>query len=292
MTVAMEMGMDRVNAGMAVPQLWLMAATTDVYNPVTIMIVETLQHKLATLGYPNRQDGFVDKATAAAMRELSGPNWKSKTWLQLYGDVLYRGNHSASPTGAMGMGYSSMGLVLQPNWCSTKNPQGNCKPIRGIVLPMTIETANLFKAVQNQANRVASSYGWSRIAVDGRLGSGTLSLVNKCLAKIPAPTFSDVDGLALTADLAMEKLHSQANQLNVATKVPSPPPKAPPSGTGGVVNPPRDQIVAGLPLLQRVQQSNLALVGIGLAVVGGLYYYESKKKGKKLKPPKLLKGIF
>jgi hypothetical protein len=46
-------------------------------------------------------------------------------------------------------------------------------------------TQGAFTYLQTQANRVAAMKGWSQITVDGKLGSGTLALVNKIAAAYP-----------------------------------------------------------------------------------------------------------
>jgi hypothetical protein len=285
-TVLLEMGMDRTNATLSIPFMWFMPATTDAYSPEVIMIIESLQARLSQMGYPNAQRGFVDKATANALNQLAGRNWRSKTWLQIYGDVLHK-DASGAPKRSNAMGYSGMGALPATDWCSTKNPQGTCKPIRGIVLPMTIAAADQFKSMQDEINRVAHMTNTAKVAVDGRIGPGTLSAANAALKKGTAvigfalPGYPNVDALAANADVVTNALDRIANSLKAPRYVAGKQPAAPPSGTGGQVNPPREMIIAAMPLHQRVQQSVLFWPAVLGLMVGGFWYMEQKKKGKK-----------
>jgi hypothetical protein len=300
-TIAMNMGMDRVNAGMAVPMMWIRAATVDPYSPVVIMIVSKLQHKLALMGYPNRRDGFVDQATSDALRQLCGSDWKARTWLQIYGDVLQAAKNPKSPGKNTTMGYSGFGSVDDIEWCSKANVQGNCQPLSGLVKPMTIATANIFKNLQGQANRCAQVFGFSKIAVDGRIGSGTLSLVNKSAKKgissMPLlgsllSGWPNVESLARNADVAASGLKSIADSANAPAVVAGPASPSP-SGTGGRLNPSNAEILKYADLKTKVMNSSLTLPVVAIGVIVGLYYYDKNRKGKKrAKGPSLLKGIF
>jgi hypothetical protein len=304
--VLLDMGMDRANAEMAVPFMFMMPATTDPYSPTIIMIVATIQKRLAAKGYANKGRGFVDKATANALNQLAGRKWRNKTWLQLCGDVLNRIGSTPDRSKAMGMGADDGVLI----WCSKEYPQGGCTPLSGVVKPMTVYTAEVFKDMQNQANRCASKLSLSPTAVDGRIGTGTLSLANKIVAKLKrdgsssvyrtmakqvtqhgisaAWPVSSIDELAAIADRVADTFKAVANTAGALTRVPGPQPAAPPSGSGGVLNPPDSQIVAGMPIHYRVMNSSMFLPGVGLAVVGVLYYMNKPKgKGKGL-----LGGIF
>lgn len=289
-TLARKMGLNTMNAQMVVPQMWLMAATCDPYSPVTIMMVEALQYKLATMGYANRGDGFIDKHTAAALATIAGPHWQSKTWAQIYGDVLWAETHGVPAKGLSGMGYTAMGGLSTSDWCSSKNPV--CpNPLKGIVKPMTVNAANTFKLVQQETNRVAHMTGTTKIAVDGRIGPGTLSAVNAALKKGVAligwalPGYPTVEDLAASADVVHVALSNIANSLNAPTVVLGP--AAPhPSGAGGQLNPSNADIMADMPLFDRlkIQMSGASgMLLIGATIVGGLVYYNMKKTGKK--PP-------
>lgn len=289
-SIAMQMGMDRVNAGMAVPQMWITPASSDPYSPVTIMMVQAIQRRLAKMGTVSRGDGFVDKATSAALAQLAGHNWNQLTWMQLFQRVL--GGKAAKGMGAMGytgMGYSALGTLEDSQWCSSKNPI--CpSPLKGIVKPMTVAAADLFKLVQSETNRVAQMTGSPKVAVDGRIGPGTLSAVNKAVKSGSVvgsflPGYATVEDLARNADVVHVALSTIANSLN-APKVVAGPVAPHPSGSGGALNPPNSTIMADMPLFDRIKvhmSGTTGMVVIGATIIGGLLYYQSKKTGKKPK---------
>ena len=72
----------------------------------------------------------------------------------------------------------ALGAVMDPDepWCSPEHPSGSCSPSAGMAKPMTTAALNAFKALQDQLNRVASIKSWSKVPVDGRIGSGTVAL--------------------------------------------------------------------------------------------------------------------
>ena len=106
--LAMAIGMSRANATLAVPFLWITPGGSDPYSPTIIMMVEALQHSLRKLGVKTRGDGFVDKGMSSALERISGPHWKSKAWIQVFGDVIGK---TDEPIPSMPMGDIEIGAV-------------------------------------------------------------------------------------------------------------------------------------------------------------------------------------
>jgi len=253
----LKLGMNSETATMAIPYVWFLPGTTDPFSPVTIMLVEGIQHRLRTLGVTTRGDGFLDPATEAAIRRISGPGWKSKPWITIVGDVLRttRMTFGKEPI-AMGH-YGSLGdypghphsypplreTLGQVSITTPTGPWGHTK--RGSCEPKKPETLASFRALQHAMNRVAQHKGYSRIAEDGILGNKSVALAQKIGrsgdARIPGFVRSGIgavqhcDGLAHLAvqGTMARQLEGAADKMG-APKATSPaPPKAQVIGSTG-----------------------------------------------------------
>lgn len=303
---AMQMGMNRATATMAVPFMWFTPGGTDPYSPVVIMMIEALQHRLRHMGYENRADGFVDRATIRALTDISGPSWKSKAWIQVYGDVLHAAATGRVPTTtkeeimsyttmgringrvrpllerSAGTRWGSLGAINETDWCSTSNPQGNCKPYANICKPMNATTLGYVKDLQRQLNRLRKKAGKKLLYVDGSLGPKTVQSVRDELPMVPHPLSCDdamrqVDDLAVTARQAADMAGAPivGDPAGSAARSPTIDP-----GTGQLKFPPPRP--AGFTAIVDFVQSPIGMA----AVAGGVLFFlwsrdEKKKKTKK-----------
>lgn len=105
-TMLMEIGkVGSFNAELAIPQMFLMPRTTDPDAQATIITVEGVQRALGL-----EVSGILAPETVQALRRVSGANWPSKTWLQIYGDIADAQKRGYRPVTETGMGdYVSMG---------------------------------------------------------------------------------------------------------------------------------------------------------------------------------------
>ena len=126
----------------------------------------------------------------------------------------------------------TLGSVSASSFNSTKYP-GVCKP-------STTATLAIFKALQQQLNRVASVKNLPKVAVDGDIGPGTLNLASyvKAVAAADATGSGDLasiandvvtiidtsscTALASRADDVAANVQMYATALGVPTSVPAP----------------------------------------------------------------------
>lgn len=120
------------------------------------------------------------------------------------------------------MSYFPMHGMNASTWCSTSNPQGSCKPTKGVCKPMDFDTLSTYKELQNQINRVLQHKGKALIAVTGDIGSKTVEGLNTAMGQTVATT---CDQAAAKADDHLKAITFMANTFKL------PPPPTPPSAT-------------------------------------------------------------
>jgi hypothetical protein len=290
----LKLGLNREMATMSIPFVWFRVATTDPYSPVIIGIVHAIQESLRKMGINTRGDGFVDGYTSAALKRIAGASWKQKHWINVIDDVNFAGAHGLpAKEQAMGYlgndhmtgsgysmfsGYSAVGALSAPSWCSDRNPQGNCKAEKNICKPMDAATLGVFKNLQRQVN---TSFGKGVIDVDGRIGPKTVSATNKALDQFPHTfgSFSHCDTLSARADEVGAFL-AGFNQGKPPVKDPkggSPPSVAvvAPDGSTSVHNPPSQAGIIDF------VKSPIGMASVAGAVVLFLVMSDKKKKPKK-----------
>ena len=295
----LKLGLNREMATMSIPFVWFRVATTDPYSPVIIGIVHAIQETLRKMGINTRGDGFVDGYTSAALSRICGADWKQKHWINVIDDVNFAAAHGLpAKEQAMGYlgddhmtgsgysmfsGYSTVGALSAPSWCSDRNPQGNCKAEKNICKPMDTATLGVFKNLQRQVN---TSFGKGVIDVDGRIGPKTVSATNKALNQFPHTfgTFSHCDTLSARADEVAAFLQG-FNKGKRPVKDPrggSPPSVAVVSPGGGttVFNPPAQSGFVGF------VKSPLGMASVAGAVVLFLVMSDKKKPKKKARKPR------
>jgi len=278
--IAMDMGFDRVNATGIVSALWFSPGGTDPLSPQILMMIQKIQLQLIGMGVKTPANGVINPQTIDALDQISGPTWKNKAWIQIFGDVLRAkaSGYKYREPRRVGMGYySAMGGLAVTQWCSEKNPQGSCKPLAGVCKPMFRDVLNAFAALQNEINR---TLGTSEIAVDKQIGTKTVAAANKALAGFPHGfgTFGHCDSLAAVADEVTSFLKSnndRAAKPAVAGKRSfTPQPRVRADGT--VENPSNLAIQAGG--FANALSSPIGLVGVGVGVLMFLKMRKSKKK--------------
>jgi len=185
------------------------------------------------------------------------------------------------------MGYTPMGDIASDQFNSTKYP--------GICKPSTITALAAFKRLQTQLNRVAYAKGLSTIAVDGDIGPGTVSLVNKLApslitdattkmqlasaTKVATSTMNGCVSLASVADVVADVAESYAGTLKAPEKAPAPAPTKPPtlvSSSGQESAPP-----PGADILSAFTSASTPMKLAMVAVAGGVGYYLYKGHKKR-----------
>ncbi len=178
----------------------------------------------------------------------------------------------------------ALGALAAGDWNTTKYP-GTCKPTN-------FTSLGIARELQTQLNRLAQALGLPKIAVDGDIGPGTMTLLKRVQAKglvsggdpvkaILLNTYancSSVASLAPSLTLAAQRF---ADDASVPPRVTQPPPPKPvtivmPSGAE-VTAPPEYQSSGIGPI--SLGGGNTPLLLLALGGVGLFMYYE-KGKGK------------
>jgi hypothetical protein len=204
---------------------------------------------------------------------------------------IIEGAKAGSTTGPTVTG---AGAASPSTWCSTANPQGSCRPIAGVCLPMDASTLSVYKNLQRQANRLLIKAGKPLLSVDGRIGPTTVAGVATAMqwggasdaALAAGLSWANVKGkpcdlVATYASQIAAKLAEIANATNSPTP-PDPIASKPsqPSSNGTVVHPPpsviqQSAMTGGLfGYLPAVVRTPLGIAGL---VVGGLLIRKAMK---------------
>lgn len=283
----MAMGMNRSVAEMVSPKMWITPGGSDPFNPAIIMIVNAAQARMRELGFKTEGHGFAEKPTQAAFARVSGPQWKDKAWIQIYGDLLNASKAGLAHRKPMGDSMhgnytQGLGAIANVGWCSDRNPQPPCKPRRGVCTPKDAATLASFKAAQNGINRILKAKGkGGYISVDGRPGSGTVKALERARVAAGLPggqalgPFTHCDQFSAVADVIAITLNSLADKMGVAKIVkPAVSFSAPsmPTPGGGVYNPPAQAGIAAF------AQSTTGMVVIAGGVLAFLYMRKPKRK--------------
>jgi hypothetical protein len=272
--VAMEVGMDRVNATSAMSFMWQSPGAADPLSPTIIMMVQAIQRCMVGMGVPTQTTGHVDPNTIAAFEQISGARWKQKAFIQIFGDVLrakqtgfrFKAGSMAMGNYLSGHGYGSLGDFTSSG---------------GIYKPSDATTLATFKLLQDSTNRILATQKKRLIDVDGRIGPRTTSAVNAVL------------GTSLTAAQVADQAEALASQATTlaasmnAPKVKAPTSKiAPPSVAlpSGEVKHPSDAAIMGAGFAN-VMSSPLGLIGIGAGVFLFMSMRKKKKPARKRKAP-------
>lgn len=97
---------------MAIQYMNFLPETCDLYAQGVITIIQGLQNLLNDRGAHLEANGDFTVETMGALEHFAGPNWHSKSWAQLYGDVIagtpYGGKFRTS-RGTMLAGYDGVG---------------------------------------------------------------------------------------------------------------------------------------------------------------------------------------
>ena len=156
-----------------------------------------------------------------------------------------------------------------PKFNSTKYP-GTCKP-------SDFGTLSLFKALQEQLNRVAQVNGIAKIAVDGDVGPGTLGLMAKLGLAASGTPCTSVAAYVVTFTATTKAL---ADTLQAPAKVSGPAPiKAPTIVTAGNLEIPAPP---GAGIIGSIQNMGTPAIIAAVGIAGGIgYMLFFKKKRRK-----------
>lgn len=176
--------------------------------------------------------------------------------------------------------------MSNPNYCSVANPQGSCKPISGIAIPMTAAALDQFKTLQRQLNRVLAKKGKRLLDVDGRLGPAAVAAVGvaRDSGKVTGVLLSmqrTVDDIASNVDGVIKAVQGLADSLGAGASIADPKPSSPPSlpGPGGtVLHPPASQMAASAGAGGLSLSSPLVIGAVGVAA---LLLLNKKKPGRR-----------
>ena len=302
-TMLLELGTPPYLADMAIPFVWFTPGTTD---PDSQPVMELIQAAQRGLGM--HPSGILTAETARALDVVSGPEWMSKAWIQILGDVLtgqgapkaaYRAGRLlvGAPVGLQGLGASMVeyGFRSRPRRRSffrsnqyslsglgtTSTDQGNELTFgKGIkdpenMVPIGGLTKGIFEELQRQINRTGGS-----VAVDGIIGAGTLKGFKQSLSVISTPmlgaaqlqSISNTLQLASHAFTAMSSLQGLPSQPKRAVVAP---------------RPKVDSTTA--PITDQEKQENWSggfgggqkWILLGLLAAGGAWYAMDQRKGKR-----------
>jgi hypothetical protein len=149
------------------------------------------------------------------------------------------------------------------------------KVVSGVCRPQTFEALDLYKGIQNEANRTLNAQGADLLFVDGRIGDKTRKAINKVLGS----SFPDCTAIAERATSVFSQLKQLADSRNLGIVAP------PENIVRSVVSPPSEfdaetgQVVH--PSLATAGFMGVPLWAIALFGAGGYYYFKKTKGGKK-----------
>jgi hypothetical protein len=81
-------GIGEYSAILSLPYVYFMPRTCDPHAQGVMQLVEGLQNLMRARKQGVPLDGYLGQSTAKALERFSGPNWRDKTWFQIYGDVI------------------------------------------------------------------------------------------------------------------------------------------------------------------------------------------------------------
>jgi len=186
------MGTPPYLAEMSIPYVWFTPGTIDPDSQPVMQLIEALQRGIKRLGYPGvKVNGVMDRQTAQALDRISGPEWKSKAFIQLMGDVIAAVRNPGRATdraawrkarkmvGAkIGLhGYMDLGETTDSGGMSLTFGRGIRNPAN--MVPIDGMTRGVFEELQREINRIGGS-----VAVDGIIGEDTLRGYEKALKPI------------------------------------------------------------------------------------------------------------
>jgi len=274
-----RLGLNQIESQMAVPYMWIAPGTSDPYSPVVISIVSGLQAGLAKLGVTTRGDGYIDPPTSAGLVSVSGPRWKTKAWTRLYGEMIEAVGAGRRPhqKGRCQMYEHAMGEIPRSGFNFTK---------AGTAYGIGPANDSLFKELQRQINRLASTGTFGKIGVDGKIGKNTVAAVTAAegVARMSVVRAHTPEGIARDADTAAAAFAQAADQLGIPARVSAPSsPKHAGGGSGAVlVDKTTGKLTVAKSGFVDEMMSPMGL-GISAAVVLGLWLLDKQSKPAKKK---------
>lgn len=82
-------GIGEYNATLSLPYFYFMPRSCDPFTQGVMQLVEGIQNMVRARGRTEvRVTGVIDGATGKAIEVWSGPGWRDKNWMQIYGDII------------------------------------------------------------------------------------------------------------------------------------------------------------------------------------------------------------
>ena len=87
-SIALALGLGETQATLSIGQMNRAPRSSDPDSASTVTIIKGMQRGLNSLGCGLPVTGHIDPKTAACMTHLSGPLWRTKSWLDLGKDLV------------------------------------------------------------------------------------------------------------------------------------------------------------------------------------------------------------
>lgn len=203
---------------------------------------------------------------------------------------------SYHPKSLSGLGCAAKPLSMGSWWSdlitssggSASAPAGdallfNSTKYPGICKPSNTYTLGKFRNLQLQLNRAAQAKGIStRIAIDGDIGPGTISLCSKVIG---TPANAACSAIATMAVAHAAVASAIATAAGVPAQVTTPTPPRPstlvlPNG-GEIAAPPSSAIAANLSAQWNALSAPMKVAGVGVAAALSFVAYKAVKKGRR-----------
>lgn len=111
-SILQSLGVNEMQATLALQQIQLAPRESDPDAGATVVIVKAVQRGMNKIGCPVVESGRLDASTVACIRRASGPDWESKSWLEITKDIVVLRESGWQLTGPLN-GLSGVGLGTQ-----------------------------------------------------------------------------------------------------------------------------------------------------------------------------------
>lgn len=113
-SILLSLGTSEIKATFALQQIQLSPRESDPDAGATVILVKAVQRGMNQIGCPVEETGRLDNNTAACIRRASGPDWESKSWLEITKDiVLMRQSGYKLPAASSQLGLGAVGFTSQ-----------------------------------------------------------------------------------------------------------------------------------------------------------------------------------
>jgi hypothetical protein len=160
----------------------------------------------------------------------------------------------------------------------------NCTSFPGVCKPTNFPALDIVRTLQQQCNRIAQVKGFTKAAVDGDVGPGTVALVNK-IATLGIGISGSAPTIAASADILTQDIQAAADAMGAPSSVPGPagnPPSIITKSGKQIAAPPPNPLTDALNNLLGGMSSTQKLVlgGIGVGLVVALVGMSKKRRSR------------